>query len=428
MNYDETIDYLYKQLPMFERQGSAGYKPGLGTSMALDDTFGNPHRHYKCIHVAGTNGKGSVSHLLATTLQQAGYKVGLYTSPHIVDFRERIRVDGNMIPREAVVDFMQRYFDSHFQGRPSFFELTSTMAFDYFRQCKVDLAVIEVGLGGRLDSTNIINPVLSVITNISLDHTQFLGDTLAQIAGEKAGIIKHGTPVVVGEAEGEVRKVFQDRARNMQAPITFAQDHPIVTAGHSDDGRLQLDTAMGPITDELGGIYQVRNANTVLHCIEALRQQGFDISDEATRWAFGHVEELSGLIGRWQTLQHKPKVVCDSGHNLGAFGYIVEQLHQEHYHHLHMVLGFMHDKDIDDILDMLPREATYYYCNAQSPRALPAQALKEKAAAHQLAGNSYPTAQAAYKAALQAARHDDFVYVGGSMYVLAEILGQAKAQ
>ncbi len=397
MNYDETIDYLYKQLPMFERQGSAGYKPGLGTSMALDDTFGNPHRHYKCIHVAGTNGKGSVSHLLATTLQQAGYKVGLYTSPHIVDFRERIRVDGNMIPREAVVDFMQRYFDSHFQGRPSFFELTSTMAFDYFRQCKVDLAVIEVGLGGRLDSTNIINPVLSVITNISLDHTQFLGDTLAQIAGEKAGIIKHGTPVVVGEAEGEVRKVFQDKSSNMQAPITFAQDHPIVTAGHSDDGRLQLDTAMGPITDELGGIYQVRNANTVLHCIEALRQQGFDISDEATRWAFGHVEELSGLIGRWQT-------------------------------HLHMVLGFMHDKDIDDILDMLPREATYYYCNAQSPRALPAQALKEKAAAHQLAGNSYPTAQAAYKAALQAARHDDFVYVGGSMYVLAEILGQTKAQ
>lgn len=411
---------------MFERQGGSAYKPGLGTSHELDDLFGNPHRAYKCIHVAGTNGKGSVAHLLATVLQQAGHKVGLYTSPHIVDFRERIRVNGEMIPQEQVVDFVQRYFATGYKGHPSFFELTSTMAFDYFKKCNVDYAVIEVGLGGRLDSTNIITPMLSVITNISLDHTQFLGDTLAQIAGEKAGIIKPGIPVVVGEAEGDVRRVFLDKASATHSPITLAQEHPLVNEGHIDGSKLQLMTAMGPIDDQLGGEYQIKNANTVLNCVEVLRGLGLKITDDDVKYAFAHVAELSGLIGRWQVLGTRPKVVCDSGHNVGAFLYITRQLQEEHYDHLHMVLGFMRDKDIDDILEMLPRDATYYYCNAQSARALPAAELKEKAATHHLTGSSYDSVQEAYHTALQAAQSGDLVYAGGSMYVLAEILGENK--
>lgn len=427
MNYKETLDYLYNQLPMFERQGGDAYKPGLQTSNDLDLLFGIPHRAYKCIHVAGTNGKGSVSHLLATVLQQCGYKVGLYTSPHIVDFRERIRVNGEMIPKAQVMDFMERYFKTGYQGHPSFFELTSTMAFDYFKACAVDYAVIEVGLGGRLDSTNIITPILSVITNISLDHTQFLGNTLPEIAGEKAGIIKHKMPVVIGEATGEVREVFERKAAQEEAPITFAQDSPIVVEGKSVGGHTLLQTKdYGQIIDELGGSFQIKNANTVLTAIEVLKQLGVDIETEAVASAFERVCELSDFIGRWQKLGSKPLIICDSGHNVGAFTNIVQQLRQEEYDRLHMVIGFMKDKDVDDVLAMLPREATFYFTQAQSPRAMKASELQAKAARHSLQGECYDHVEDAYQAALYHAREHDMIYVGGSMYVLAELLPTLK--
>ena len=423
MNYEETLNYLYNQLPMFERQGGDAYKPGLQTSNDLDSLFGNPHRAYKCIHVAGTNGKGSVSHLLATVLQQCGYQVGLYTSPHIVDFRERIRVNGEMISKAQVVKFMEEYFKTGYRGHPTFFELTSTLAFDYFKQCQVDYAVIEVGLGGRLDSTNIITPMLSVITNISLDHTQFLGNTLPEIAGEKAGIIKHQVPVVIGEATGEVRNVFEKKAHNEEAPITFAQDAPLVTEGKSVSGHTLLNTKdYGPLIDELGGEFQIKNANTVLTAIQVLKELGVNIETEAVATAFERVCELSGFIGRWQQLGSSPLVICDSGHNVGAFSNIARQLRQEHYSHLHMVLGFMKDKDVEDVLAMLPQEATYYFTQAHSPRAMTASELQEKAAHHRLQGNSYDNVVQAYRAALESAGKDDMVYVGGSMYVLAELL------
>lgn len=421
--YEQTIDFLYRQLPAFERQGAGGYKPGLQTSHALDAWLGQPHRAYRCIHVAGTNGKGSTAHLLAAMLQLMGHRVGLFTSPHLVDFRERIRVNGQMIPREAVTGFMRRYRAAHLQCKPTFFELTSAMAMDHFRQQGCDWAVIEVGLGGRLDSTNIITPALSVITNISMDHTQFLGNTLEQIAGEKAGIIKPGVPVVVGEApQSGVRKVFQSRAGELHAPITFAQDHPLVTGWQPQGTHLLLNLADGAtLTSELGGDYQVANANTVLTAVQALRGLGVEISNEAVSGAFAHVCELTGLMGRWQQLQQHPRVVCDSGHNTGAFTQIVKQLRSEPHQRLHMVLGFMADKNIDGILSLLPREATYYFTQAPTPRALPAATLKQKAAAHHLAGNSYNSVHEACQAALQAAGRNDLIYIGGSMYVLSQL-------
>ncbi len=437
MTYQETLDYLYRQLPSFERQGNKGYKPGLQTSRRLDDLFGNPHRQYPCIHVAGTNGKGSVSHLMATTLQQCGFKVGLYTSPHIVDFRERIRVNGKMIPQEAVSDFMARYFAQTGQNgilaperqsgefddfHPTFFELTSTMAMDYFSQEQVDYAVIEVGLGGRLDSTNIITPILSVITNISLDHTQFLGNTLVEIAGEKAGIIKPHVPVVVGEAQGDVRRVFERKAATEHSPIYFAQDTPLVLSGESIGGHTALVTKhLGRIEDQLGGECQVINANTALTAIEALKAQGIHIGHEAITSAFSQVITLSGLIGRWQLLRENPRVICDSGHNIGAFRHTVSQLRQEHFDQLHLLLGFMKDKDIEHILKLLPQQGTYYFTHAHNERALSATGLQAQAARYGLQGECYSHVREAYQAALSKAGNNDLIFIGGSMYVLAEL-------
>ncbi len=427
MNYNETINYLFGQLPAFERQGAGGYKPGLQTSHDLDNLFGNPHRNYKTVHVAGTNGKGSTSSLLAATLQSAGYKVGLYTSPHIVDFTERIRVNGEPITPQAVMDFMARYFAAQYPGHPTFFELTSTMAFDYFARQQVDYAIIEVGLGGRLDSTNIITPMLSVITNISLDHTQFLGDTPALVAGEKAGIIKPGVPVVIGEASGEVHEVFQRRAAEAGSPITFAQDAPIVTASEQHEGHTLLHTATGDITCQLGGAVQALNANTALSAIGALRAMGVQIGDDAIALGFEHVAQLSGLIGRWQVLQQSPRVIADSGHNTGAFTRIVQQLRTERFERLHMVLGMMADKSIDAVLALLPRDATYYFTAAHTSRALPAEQLQAQATGHGLHGQCYGTATEAYEAAKNAAQAHDLVYVGGSMYVLAEVMSQQSS-
>ena len=424
MNYQETVEYLYSQMPMFSRTGGDAYKEGLGTSVALDMLYNNPHKAYKTIHVAGTNGKGSTSHLIASILQQSGYKVGLYTSPHLVDFRERIRVNGEMIPEQDVVDFVESYRQMGFAGAPSFFELTSTMAFDYFRKSQVDFAVIETGLGGRLDSTNIITPILSVITNISFDHTQFLGDTLPKIAAEKAGIIKDGVPVVIGEAkEDEIHTIFDEKAKEMQASITFAEDNNQIVSCKRENDRLVLETlSNGTIIDELSGDCQVKNANTALNAIHILQSIGITIPQNAIEQGFEHVCSISGLMGRWMVINESPRVVCDTGHNVAGVQYIVKQLAKERYSNLHIVLGFVKDKDVTHILDMFPRYATYYFTNASIPRSLPAKELKALATARGLDGNDYATVAEAYNAAIEVAQPDDMIFIGGSTFIVADFL------
>ena len=423
MNYRETIEYLYSQMPMFSRTGGDAYKEGLDTTVFLDNLYGNPHEQFKCIHVAGTNGKGSTSHLIASVLQQSGYKVGLFTSPHLIDFRERIRVNGRMIPEQDVVDFVESYIKAECPCAPSFFELTTIMAFDHFRKEKVDFAVIEVGLGGRLDCTNVITPILSVITNISFDHTQFLGDTLPKIASEKAGIIKPGIPVVIGEAEGDVRRVFAEKAEEMQAPIVFAEENNRIVSFSRENDRFVIETAeYGTIIDELSGDCQIKNANTVLNVIHILRSIGVEIPQNAIKTGFEQVCELSGLMGRWMIMGDSPRVVCDTGHNVGGVQYIVRQLAKERYSRLHIVLGFVKDKDITHILDMFPRYATYYFTNAAIPRALPAKELKALATARGLDGNDYACVKDAYEAARNAAAPDDMIFIGGSTFIVADFL------
>ncbi len=425
MNYQETIDYLYNQRPAFERQGAGGYKPGLQTSLDLDELFGHPHREYRIIHVAGTNGKGSVSHMLAAILQLCGYRVGLFTSPHFVDFRERIRIDGEMIPQDYVVRFVEEFKQMGYPGTPSFFELTSTMAFRYFADKHVDIAVIETGMGGRLDSTNIVTPVLSVITNVSLDHTEFLGDTLPQIAAEKAGIIKLGVPVVIGEANEETRPVFEQTACRQGAPIIFAQDRPeVIGAEHlTEPDRLVVhSTRFGTFACELNGDYQRDNINTMLTAERVLEQQGLKLKKSVLRTAMGSIQKLTGLIGRWMTITDEPcRTICDSGHNIAGITSVVNQLKHEHYIHLHMVIGFMRDKDLQHILPLMPTDATYYYTHAHTTRALPADELRDLAAQYGLIGESYPDVTAALSAARAAANRRDLIYIGGSMYVLAEL-------
>ena len=376
MNYKETIDFLFTQVPMFQRIGSGAYKPGLQNTIALDNIFGNAHRTFRTIHVAGTNGKGSVSHTIASILQKSGYRVGLYTSPHLLDFRERIRVNGEMIPEEKVVDFVSRYRTCGFDGVPSFFELSTIMAFDHFRSEKVDIAVIEVGLGGRLDCTNIISPILSIITNISFDHTQFLGNTLSEIASEKAGIIKPGIPVVIGEAEGEVRQVFADKATLEGSPIVFAEDDRQILAHSKENGNLRLKTRdFGIIVDELSGDCQLKNANTILSALPLLREAGLNISDQVIKEGFAHVCEISGLMGRWMTVGTNPTVICDTGHNTGGFAYISGQLRAVKCTTLRIVIGFVSDKDVSHVLAMLPHDATYYFAQASVPRAMDCNTL-----------------------------------------------------
>ena len=423
MDYKESLDFLYNSLPMFQRIGGAAYKAGLDTSIALAARFGNPHESYRTIHVAGTNGKGSTSHLLASILQRAGYRVGLYTSPHLVDFRERIRVDGEMISREAVTDFVRRYRDMHYDGSPSFFELTMVMAFEYFKQMKVDIAVIEVGLGGRLDSTNIISPMLSVITNISFDHMQFLGNTLPQIASEKAGIIKPHTPVVIGEDAPEIHDVFVGKAASVGAPIIFAEQRPQVLAGRRENDRWLLETRdFGTVVDELSGDCQLKNANTVLVSVGELRRLGLTIPDCAVVDGFAGVCEISGLMGRWMVVGDRPRTVCDTGHNTGGWAYLSRQLRNEHYRRLHIVIGFVNDKDITHLLDMLPRNATYYFTRASVPRALDCNLLADRAREAGLQGRAYPTVAEAVAAARASATPDDMIFIGGSTFIVADFL------
>jgi len=430
MNYNQTIDFLYNQRPAFERQGAGGYKPGLQTSLDLDEMFGHPHRNYRIIHVAGTNGKGSVSHMLAAMLQMCGYRVGLFTSPHFVDFRERIRVDGEMIKRDDVVRFVDEFSRMGYAGTPSFFELTSTMAFRYFADRKVDIAVIETGMGGRLDSTNIVTPILSIITNVSLDHTEFLGDTRALIAAEKAGIIKPHVPVVIGEADDETRPVFVQVAQRLQAPVTFAQDCPeVIDIEHKPEWIDVRSTRFGTFACRLMGDYQQHNINTVLTAERVLEQQGLQVSQSALRDAMSNVTELTGLMGRWMIVANEPcRTICDSGHNIAGITAVTRQLAHERCDRLHMVMGFMRDKDLQHILPLLPQQATYYFTQAHTPRALPATELCAMAAEHGLNGQCHDDVALALQAARKAARPNDLIFIGGSMYVLAELFEHMLAQ
>lgn len=422
--WERTTEYLFNQRPAFEREGASGYKPGLDTSIALDKMYNEPHRNYRIIHIAGTNGKGSTAHLLASCLQHCGYRVGLFTSPHFIDFRERIRVNGRKISRKFVMEWVAAYKQKPLKGfEPSFFELTSTLAFDYFAWRNVNVAVIETGLGGRLDSTNIVTPDLSVITNIGLEHQQFLGNTIEEIASEKAGIIKHGQPVVVGKAEGNVRRVIENQAKRMYSEARFAQDKPEVLDAKYVDGMLRLKTEnYGTIDCELTGDFQIENANTVLTALDILKRLKYRIKEDAVRKGFATVVETTGLMGRWMTLGTAPLTICDSAHNVASITQAMKQLKKETYDKLYMVMGFMADKDIDGILNLLPQKATYYFTQAHTSRALPVNKLKEIAAQHGLKGTTFDHVAEALDAARQAALPRDVIYIGGSMYVLAELL------
>ena len=427
MDYQQTLDWLYAQLPMFSRTGAAAYKPGLQTSLDLDTYFRHPHKRFKSIHVGGTNGKGSTSHMLAAILQSRGYRTGLYTSPHLVDFRERIRIDCEKIPKEDVVEFVRKFRESGYEGHPSFFELTMMMAFDWFAGQRIDYAVIEVGMGGRLDSTNIITPELSIITNISKDHTQFLGATLPEIAQEKAGIIKTGVPCVIGEAEGEIREVFEEKASEEGATILFAQDFmPLQRCVPGIEGGLDCSSPLcGDFHCELGGDYQKKNVNTVLAAICELRRLGIDIDDRSIRKGMAEVCQLTGLAGRWMKVSDKPLTICDTGHNEAGIRYTMEQLERiavEKGGNRHIVIGFVADKAIDTIIELLPKDAVYYLTQASIPRALPADQLKERFQAHGIEGKVYSNPKEAVEAAQGHAAENDIVYVGGSTFIVADFL------
>ena len=424
MTYEETITYLYNSAPLFQNVGGDAYKEGLGTTLKLDEHFGHPHRRFKTIHVAGTNGKGSCSHTLAAILQSAGYKVGLYTSPHLVDFRERIRVNGEMIPRQQVIDFVEQHRAFFEPLHPSFFELATALAFHHFAEQEVDVAVVEVGLGGRLDCTNIIRPDLCIITNISFDHIQFLGDTLAKIASEKAGIIKPGIPVVIGETTPETKPVFMETALKQGAPIHFAEEERLMRSHLPQNGKNYYWTTDYPhLEGELGGLCQVYNTNTLMSAIRTLTSIGYHIEEEHVREGFGNVCALTGLMGRWQKIQDTPLTYCDTGHNKAGIGLILEQIKYQEFRHLHFVIGMVNDKDIRGVLDMLPRDATYYFTKASVSRALDEHELQRLAKeVGGLTGDTYPTVKEAFEAANANAQKDDFIFVGGSTFIVADLL------
>ncbi|OCX51437.1 dihydrofolate synthase [Mucilaginibacter sp. PPCGB 2223] len=429
MTYAQTIDYLYNQLPMFTRVGASAFKADLTNTYALCGRIDNPQHKFKSIHIGGTNGKGSTSHMLAAILQTAGYKTGLYTSPHLKDFRERIRVNGQMISEQTVVDFVQQHQPDFDEIQPSFFEMTVALAFDIFAKEKVDIAVVEVGLGGRLDSTNVISPLLSVITNIGWDHMNMLGDTLPLIAGEKAGIIKTNTPVIIGEYQEEVAGVFVAKAKEKNAKLVFASKEFKVEslkskAPNSID--LVITHNSQPTTHnlqlDLPGSYQTKNVKTVLAAVDELRKQGFVISDAHIAEALKQVKTLTGLRGRWDTLSTNPLVICDTGHNPDGIAEVMKNIAATPYQQLHFVLGMVNDKDHSKVLDMLPEDAIYYFCKPDIPRGLEAESLKQKAESFGLQGSVYASVPEAFKAAKQAAKPDDLVFVGGSTFVVAEVV------
>lgn len=440
MTYPETIQYLYSQLPLFTRDGPSAYKADLTNTIELCRRLGDPQHKFKSVHVAGTNGKGSTSHMLAAILQVAGYKTGLYTSPHLKDFRERIRINGQMIAKQEVTDFVAAHQGDFDEIKPSFFEMTVALAFDVFAREHVDIAIIEVGLGGRLDSTNIIRPLLSVITNIGWDHMNMLGNTLQLIAGEKAGIIKPGVPVIIGEYQPEVADIFIDRADLEKSPLTFASELFEVGSQRSEirDQRLGLDAEefldiqIAPTQDsglktldlrlDLPGVYQLKNVKTVVAAVNELRRQGFVITDEHIKTALRQVKTLTGLHGRWEMLKKKPLTICDTGHNPEGIKEVLKNIASVHYNQLHFVMGVVNDKDISQILSMLPKEAVYYFCKPDIPRGLDAESLKLKAEGIGLKGETYPSVKAAFETAQKDAAANDLVFIGGSTFVVAEVV------
>lgn len=424
MTYQETLNYLFDSAPMFQQVGKAAYKEGLENTNLLDEHFGHPHRKFRTIHIAGTNGKGSCSHTLAAILQSAGYKTGLYTSPHLIDFRERIRINGKPIPEEEVIRFVEKERAFFEPLHPSFFELTTAMAFNYFAEQQVDIAVIEVGLGGRLDCTNIIVPELSIITNISMDHMQFLGNTLDKIAAEKAGIIKPGIPVVIGETTPETRPVFLAKSHEENAPIHFAEDiHPLLSALPQAGGGFLYQTSDYPnLQGQLGGFCQEKNTNTLLTALPVLHERDIRFTESDVRKGFAHVCELTGLMGRWQRLAEHPTLICDTGHNVGGIQYIVEQLRQQPCDTLRIVFGMVNDKDINGVLELLPRQAVYYFTQASVKRAMPVHDLQALAANHGLDGRCYDSVETALRQAREEAGANDCIFVGGSSFIVADLL------
>ena len=431
MNYAQTIEYLYSSLPMFQRIGPAAYKADLSNTIAFCRHLRNPEKKFQSIHIAGTNGKGSVSHMLASVLQSAGYRVGLYTSPHLKDFRERIKINGKMIPQQAVVNFVQANKEVIEKIKPSFFEITVGMAFDYFEQQQIDIAVVETGLGGRLDSTNVIKPLLSIITNISLDHQALLGETIEKIAGEKAGIIKLKTPVVIGETHAESRFVFSNAAIRQKASIVFADQvyhaKPVILKSKGDVVQCMDISKKGvPFMDKLEvpllGRYQMKNVCTLLQSIESLQEQNFVVTEKVIRKGIEKVVEQTNLQGRWQVLSKNPLTIADSAHNEAGVKEVVAQLLQTPHKKLHIVLGVVNDKDIDNMLKLFPKKAQYYFCKADLPRAMDEKLLLKKAKAFGLKGKSYESVEAALKEAKKISVKGDLIFVGGSTFVVAEVL------
>ena len=405
MDYNNTLNWMFSQLPMYQRQGQTAFKKDLTNSLALSKHLNYPENKFKTIHIAGTNGKGSTSHMLASVLQEAGYKVGLYTSPHLKDFKERIRINGEVIRKIDVINFIKKNSEFLSIHKLSFFEMTVGLAFDCFAKQQVDIAIIEVGLGGRLDSTNIITPEVSVITNIGLDHTQFLGETLPEIAFEKAGIIKSNIPVVIGEFQKEVFPVFEKIAKDKSAPLFLASNF----------------NTSNFLTD-LKGTYQQHNLKTVVKTIEVLNDKGFSISEENLKKGLLNVKKNTGFLGRWQILNQQPKVICDTGHNKEGLTYVLKQLQQEKFNKLHFVFGVVKDKDLKEILPMFPKSATYYFCKPAIPRGLDALELQQKCTPYCLKGEIYSSVQEAYKDALKNAQNNDLIFIGGSTFVVAEVL------
>ena len=429
MNYSATLEFLYSSLPMYQRIGKAAYKSDLNTTIRLDNYFGNPHRAFKTVHIAGTNGKGSVSHMLASVMQSAGYKTGLYTSPHFIDFRERIRVNGKLVDKGYIVDFVKDNRDIIKELEPSFFEMTVAMAFLYFKRENVDVAVIETGMGGRLDSTNIITPELSVITNIGFDHTQYLGDTLEKIAAEKAGIIKHKAPVVIGQANKEVRKVFIAKAREMKSDIYFADDiYSVKKSDEDSDSEKQVfnvymdgQHVIEKLATDLLGDYQALNIITVLR-VTGLMQKNWEINSESLRTGLGNVKSNTGFAGRWQIMRQSPLVICDAGHNYDGLRLSISQLMKMKGNKIHVVLGMVNDKDIDSMLGLFPDSAEYYFTRDGIPRAMDQEVLKEKASEYCLKGHSFSSVSDAYKSAMANANTGDIIFIGGSSFVVADFL------
>lgn len=427
MNYEQTIDYLYRKLPMFTRVGAVAFKKDLHNTIAMCERLDNPQDKFKTIHIGGTNGKGSTSHMLAAIFQQAGYKTGLYTSPHLKDFRERIRINGEMISQEFVTDFIGHQQEIIEEINPSFFEVTVAMAFSYFAEQNVDIAIIEVGLGGRLDSTNIITPELSVITNISLDHTNILGNTLKEIAGEKAGIIKTNIPVVIGESHPETDQVFIQKAKETNSPIIFADQQIQITKSVKNNEYLSISISkngaliLKDLLLDLTGTYQLKNILTVIQAVETLRSLDFKIDNHALYSALKNVKGLTDLMGRWQILGEHPLVVCDTGHNIAGITEVMQNINNTPYDKLHIVIGMVKDKDITGVLNLLPIEAQYYFCQPQLERALSAQELADEAAKHDLKGTIFSTVELAINAAKKNAGSEDLIFIGGSTFVVAEV-------